>query len=236
MSDWPAAVLFDFDGVIVDSEPLHLRAFQEVLLGEGITLTESEYYREMIGFDDRGAFRYLLAKHRRSLDERSFARLLRLKSAAVTEYIRRREYGALPGVDAFVRGLSKHYPLAICSGALRHEIESMLDGVSLRDCFPTIVSAEDVEIGKPDPMGYLLAARLVGERTGRTILPHQCLIVEDAPSVARTTRAAGFSVLAVATSYPLDQLVDANWAVPSLNPEEVLQHLPQLRLPGSTAR
>src|SRR2546423_8282166 len=155
MSHWPAAVLFDFDGVIVNSEPLHLRAFQEVLAAEHIELTEAEYYREMIGFDDRGAFKHVFEKHQRPLDPKTFLRVMTRKSEVMMDLIHRRQFHALPGVEEFVRGLWRRYPLAICSGALREEIEAMLEGIALRDCFPTIASAEDATVGKPDPAGYL---------------------------------------------------------------------------------
>src|SRR2546421_8587573 len=108
MSTWPRAVLFDFDGVIVNSEPIHCRAFRDVLAEEGIELSEREYYAELIGFDDKGAFNHILKKYGRSMDKPTFQRLLKQKSDAARALIARGEYGALPGVDALVRGLAKH--------------------------------------------------------------------------------------------------------------------------------
>jgi beta-phosphoglucomutase len=229
MSTWPAAVLFDFDGVIVNSEPLHFDAFRQTLASEHIDLTEEEYYNDLIGFDDRGAFRHVFQKHGRELDAKTFLRVMTTKSDAMMEVLQQRRYEALPGVEELVRGLWPNYPLAICSGALREEIEAMLEGVRLRDCFPTIVAAEDVTIGKPDPEGYLLAMKLLNERTGKNLEPKDCLIVEDAPSVIRSVRSVGFQVLAVATSYPPEQLADANYVVRQLDPVEVLKKIPQLK-------
>jgi beta-phosphoglucomutase len=230
MTSWPAAVLFDFDGVIVNSEPLHLMAFQEVLAAEQIELTSEEYYRDLIGFDDAGAFKHAFATRKIELEPKTLLRLLTRKGEMTMELIGRRHYEALPGVEAFVRGLWRHYPLAICSGARREEIEAMLEGVKLRDCFPTIVAAEDVSVGKPDPSGYLLTAKLVGERIPATLKPADCLIVEDAPSVVRSVRKAGFSVLAVATSYPPEKLAEANYVVKTLEPREVHGKIPQLKM------
>ena len=140
MPDWPAAVIFDFDGVIVDSEPLHYRAFAELLGKEGMKLTEREYYAEYIGFDDKGAVNYALKKHNRPSSADEVRRLMSAKSRRVQEMIARREYDALPGVREFVTGLSRNgYALGICSGALRHEIEVMLGGVELSDHFSVIV-------------------------------------------------------------------------------------------------
>jgi len=88
--------------------------------------------------------------------------------------------------DEFVRGLWWHYPLAICSGALREEIEAMLEGVALRECFKVIVAAEDVTVGKPDPQGYMLCMAQLGQKIKKTLRPEQCLVVEDAPTVIRS--------------------------------------------------
>ena len=230
MPDWPAAVLFDFDGVIVNSEPLHFQAFREVLAVEHIDLSEEEYYRELIGFDDKGAFRHLYKVRNLPLPPKTFLNLMARKSRAMMELIHRRQFSALPGVEQFVRTLWRRLPLGICSGALREEIEAMLEGISLRDCFSVIVAAEDVTIGKPDPQGYLMTAELLGEKTHRNLRPPDCLIVEDAPTVIKSVRAVGFPVLAVATSYPLERLSDANWAVRSLEPSEVGLAVPQLGL------
>lgn len=230
MHGWPAAVLFDFDGVLVNSEPLHFQAFRNVLALEKIELTEEEYYGELIGFDDRGAFRHLYARRGIELPPRNFLSLMAGKKRAMQKLIRKKEFEALPGVEEFVRGLWRHYPLAICSGALREEIEAMLEGISLRDCFPIIVAAEDVIVGKPDPQGYLLTLKLVGERAGRTLTPEDALIVEDAPTVIRSVKTAGFKVLGVAGSYSLDKLGEADWVVTSLNSDEVAKALPHLKL------
>jgi beta-phosphoglucomutase len=230
MSSWPAAVLFDFDGVIVNSEPLHFWAFHEVLRGEHLDLTEAEYYNELIGFDDKGAFKHVYAKHGRDLDPKTFLRVMTRKSEIMMDLIRARKYTTLPGVDEFVRGLWWRYPLAICSGALREEIEAMLEGVGLRDCFKVIVAAEDVTVGKPDPSGYLMCAKQLGEKVKHDLAPADCLIVEDAPTVIRSVKSVGFQTLAVATSYPVEKLADANWVVKDLKPATVTAAVPQLKL------
>ena len=233
MSRWPRAVLFDFDGVIVNSEPLHYRAFRDVLKAEKVELTEEEYFGELIGFDDRGAFRHLFAKRDRPLEPKTLLRLMTRKSGAMMDLIRREKYQPLPGVEEFVRGLWWNYPLAICSGALREEIEVMLEGISLRDCFGVITSAEDVTKGKPDPQGYLMTATKVGEKIKVPDLsPADCLVVEDAPSVIEAVKAAGFPALGVATSHFADRLerAGADWVARSLRPDEVKGMIPQLKI------
>jgi beta-phosphoglucomutase len=230
MRDWPAAVLFDFDGVLVNSEPLHFQAFREVLAAEHIDLAEDEYYSELLGFDDKGAFRHVYERRSLDLSPKTFLSLMARKSGAMMDLIYRRQFSALPGVEQFVRSLWRKRPLAICSGALRDEIEAMLEGIALRDCFSIIVAAEDVTVGKPDPSGYLMTAKLVSEKIGKPIAPKDCLIVEDAPTVIRSVRAAGFPVLAVATSYPPEKLTDANWTVKTLDLHEVRKAVPELKV------
>ena len=174
----------------------------------------------------------------------SMARLEKELSAKYGEAVRPRltrglrqaaEFWRAPDGDAvafeeFVRSLWRTRPLAICSGALREEIEAMLEGISLRDCFPVIVAAEDVTVGKPDPSGYLLTLKLLSEKIKKPLAPADCLVVEDAPTVIRSVKAVGFPTLGVATSYPLMKLGDADWAVKTLRPEEVKQQVPRLKL------
>ncbi|HEX8524750.1 MAG TPA: HAD family phosphatase [Tepidisphaeraceae bacterium] len=224
------AVLFDFDGVIVNSEPLHYLAFHEVLRAEKVDLTEQEYYREMIGFDDKGAFKRIYEMRGIALEPKVFLRLLTRKSEVMMELIRQRKHEALPGAAEFIRSLWREYPLAICSGALREEIEIMLEGISLRDCFKTIVSAEDVTRGKPDPQGYLLTVAKLSQMAHRELRPSECLVVEDAPTVIRSVKEAGFPTLGVATTYPVEKLSDADYAVASLDPMTVKRKIPGLKM------
>src|SRR5439155_20529788 len=132
------------------------------------------------------------------LEPKVLLRLLTQKSEMVMDLIHKRHYDALPGAAEFIRALWRDYPLGICSGGLREEIEAMLEGVSLRDCFRTIVSAEDVTVGKPDPQGYLLTMKQLAERNKRPMQASDCMIVEDAPTVIASVKKAGFKVLGVA--------------------------------------
>ena len=230
MSQWPLAVLFDFDGVIVNSEPLHFYAFHRILELEKQELSEAEYYKELVGFDDRGAFKHFYTKRKLPLEPKLLLHLMTRKSELVMELIDDKKYQALPGVEEFVRGLWRHYPLGICSGALREEIEAMLAGICLRDCFSTIVAAEDVTVGKPDPRGYVLCAQQLSEKIKKPIKPADCLIVEDSPSVIKSVKAVGFPVLAVTGSAEAEKLSDADWVVQTLEPAEVKKKIAKLHL------
>lgn len=232
MSLWPQAILFDFDGVLVNSEPLHFWAFQEVLRAEKITVTEQEYYSEYVGCDDRNAFARVFEKNGREFDPRTRLRVLTAKKEKMRAQIDSRKYQALPGVEGFVRALWRNYPLGVCSGSLRDEVELMLEGVALRDCFPVVTAAEDVTVGKPDPQGYLVTMKKLSEKLRKGIRPGDCLVIEDAPAVIRNVRAVGFPVLAVTTSHPPDRLreAQANWITKSLDCDAVQKILPGLRM------
>lgn len=236
MPTWPRAVFFDFDGVVVNSEPLHFQALQEVLAKENVALSEEEYYRDLIGFDDRGAIRKVFQTRDLPLAPKTVLSIVAAKSAVMTDLIHRKRLDALPGVEETVRTLWRRCPLAIVSGGLREEIELMLEGVALRDCFQFIVAAEDVTVGKPDPQGYLMAMDrvsqklLAGDKARRPLKPSECLVVEDAPSVIRNVRKAGFATIGVATTYATWQLDDAKWVVETLKPDELARAVPELKL------
>lgn len=229
MSNWPQAVIFDFDGVIVHSEPLHYRAFAQVLATQGIELGEAEYYRQLLGFDDVGGFRHVFKLRGLPLESAQLKQLVEQKQQTMKQLMASGTFTALPGVKTFIARLVRHgVPMAICSGAIGSEIRTMLAGVGLAAHFQVIVAAEDVAVGKPDPRGYLKALHELSQRVDRTLRPEDCLIIEDAPTVIQTTRAVGFTLLGVASSHPLEQLSQAHWAVPSLEREALLSVAPRL--------
>ncbi len=144
------AVIFDFDGTIADSEPLHLAAFQAVLSEElDLDLTEEEYTDRYLAFDDRLLFAQVLNDRGVGVTPGRFEQLLERKEA------RYREIAAspriLPGAAEMIRAASARWPLAIASGALGHEVRAVLERVDLLRCFPVIVTAEMVSRGKPGP-------------------------------------------------------------------------------------
>ncbi len=216
------AVIFDFNGIIVDDEPIHFELFQQVLEEEGIRLTEQDYYARYLGFDDRGAFSAAFREHGRRINEQEIARLIERKARYYQEMIQNK-MRVFPGVKTLVSTLSKRLPLAIASGALRDEIETILTTVSLRDYFRAIVSAEDVKEGKPEPEIFLKA---LAELNGDTpdvpkIAAAECLVIEDSKEGIRGARRAGMKCLAVANSHPPEQLAEATAVVKSLEEVEL---------------
>jgi beta-phosphoglucomutase len=208
------AVIFDFDGVICDTEPLHCRAFAEVLRPLGIQLSQDQYFSRYAGLDDRAVLRAVLEDAGRCVGADETDRLLAAKDAAyfamIADGIER-----CPGVDAFVAGAAGRWPLAVCSGARRIEIETILTQAGLMRHFAVIVSADEVASSKPDPAGYrqtLLELR----RTVPDLLPAQCLAIEDSGHGIAAAHAAGMRVLAVESRVPSVQTCGADLAVPDL--------------------
>ena len=214
------ALIFDFNGIIVDDEPIHFELFKQVLAEEGIKLTEADYYARYLGFDDRGAFTAAYREHGRSLDEKLLARLIDRKAIYYQSEIRSK-VRIFPGVEKLVTTLVPVLPLAVASGALRQEIETILSAAGLLKHFAVIISAEDVDHGKPEPEIFLKAlARLNAQvEDGHPIDAADCLVIEDSKEGIRGARRAGMKCLAVSNSHPIELLQEANAVVRSL--EEV---------------
>src|SRR5271156_5727283 len=174
------AVIFDLDGTLVDSEPLHFAAYGEVLRAEGIELTREAYFSRLIGYNDRDCFAVVLAENHRAADAAIIADLIARKTAAFQRLIADRDL-LYPGAAAFVRRCAERLPLMVATGALRHEAELLLDRAGLRRLFVDIIAAEDVERGKPEPDGFLAALGRLGFilRVRPPIESDECLVIED---------------------------------------------------------
>jgi beta-phosphoglucomutase len=207
------AVVFDFDGVIVDSEPLHFRSLQDALALDGVAITEREYWSTYLAYDDREAIRLALETQGvRAAPERLDA-VERRKVEAFARLIP--EVPVFPGARELVRELAARVPVAIASGARRDEIEAILAGIGLRDAFTTLVGFEDAERAKPDPAPYLEAARrLAAHAPG--LAPAECAAVEDSVPGILSARGAGLRVVGVAHSYAPEKLGPAHRVVASL--------------------
>jgi beta-phosphoglucomutase len=208
------ALIFDFDGVIANTEPLHYAALHQTLKEIGIELTEAEYYADYLGYDDRGCILAALAANHRPADAAVVGRLMKRKAEAYLESVRHHQV-IFPGVPKFVHEAAHAYPLAIASGALRHEIEYILDTAGLRPAFLHITSAEDVTRGKPDPQPFLLALKALQQRDAG-LIPASCLVIEDSLPGVRGARAAGMKVLAVTNTHTVQDLHEAHAITKSL--------------------
>jgi len=213
----PDAVLFDFDGILVDSEPMHHRAFTGVLAPLGMGFTWQVYVGTYMGFDDRDAFREAFRARGIDLDEENLAKLVAAKSRAFQDGIRN-GVTAYPGAVAVIESLhAAGRPLALCSGALRSDIDPILGQLGVARRFDVIVSADDVRRSKPDPESYALAFGRLSERyAALPMVPEKSVAVEDTPAGIRSAKGAGLRVLAVTNSYGAGELAEADWIADSL--------------------
>jgi beta-phosphoglucomutase len=213
----PEAVIFDFDGVIVDTEPLHCDAFRKVLEPLGIRFTWQEYVDTYMGCDDRDAFRKAFHMRGGDLDDRRLSQLVDAKSLVFQDLIRD-GVSTYPGSLPMIEGLfASGVPMAICSGALRADIDPILSRVGIARCFLHVVAADDVRNGKPDPEGYILAFRRLSRSRPSTLSePWKCLAVEDTPAGVAAAKRAGLSVLAVTNSVSAKELSGADTITDSL--------------------
>ncbi len=204
------AVIFDFDGVIADTEPLHFEGLRRTLADIGITLTETDYYANYLGFDDRGCILEALRANQRAAPLPLVQELMRHKAEAYLASVKD-HLVIFPGVQAFVEAAAAAYPIAIASGALRPEIELILEQAGIRKAFRHITSAEDVSHGKPDPEPFLHALNALNRGCATSpITPDGCLVIEESLPGIRAARAAGMKVLAVANTHTMQDLHEAH--------------------------
>lgn len=211
------AVIFDFDGVIVDTEPIHYAAFQRVLEPLGLHFTWEEYVDTYIGFDDRDAFRHVFSAHGTKLSTEELHALIEQKALFFAEVIRS-GVSAYPGVLDLISHLHEHKsPLAICSGALRSDIDPILSMLGISDYFDVIVTADDVAASKPDPESYQLAFQRLQSVHQGSFTKDATLAIEDTPAGISSAKAAGLLVCAVTNSYPAARLDQATFVTESLS-------------------
>lgn len=208
------AIVFDFDGVIADSEPLHFRAFHDVLAEERIALTEPDYYARYLGYDDVGVFQAIGVERGGGWNAGQIADLTSRKALRL-EALERDGSALFPGAADAVRRASSVVPIAIASGALGAEIRRALEREHLTGCFTAIVAAEDAPSGKPAPDPYVLAVTLLRAAAGGDLLPRDCVAVEDSRWGLESARAAGLRAVAVEHAYQADSL-PADLVIPSI--------------------
>jgi len=202
------AVIFDFDGVIANSEPLHYQAFADTLSAAGFALSREDYYARYLGYDDVGAFGAVARDRGRPLDAAAIQDLVAAKERRMLELTHGAEV-LFPGAAAFIRACAAEVPVAICSGALRHEISAVLDAAALTPVVRLIVASGDTPQSKPSPDPYRLAfTRLNAEAGGRLRADHT-VAIEDSRWGLESARGAGLRLVGVTNSYGADALPGA---------------------------
>jgi beta-phosphoglucomutase len=205
------AVIFDLDGTLVETEPLHFAAFNEVLRPDGIEIGFEDYTARLIGLNDRDCFAAVLRENRKGASDDHVAKLIARKTVVYQAMVAERDV-LYPGAEKFVRDCAHRFPLMIATGTLRAEAEAILRRAGLRELFLDIVAAEDVERGKPEPDGFIAALGRIGYvlRQRDPVLADECLVVEDTQAGIEAARRAGMKVLALCHMAPASDLAAAD--------------------------
>jgi beta-phosphoglucomutase len=207
------AIIFDFDGVISNSEPLHFRAYRDLLKEEGLELTSADYYSRYLGYDDVGAFEAMAADRGVSWTAGQIQTLVERK-ALLLEALEREGSMLFPGAKSAIEQAAAALPIAIASGALGREIRRVLDGANLTRHFTAIVAAEDAA-SKPSPEPYLRALALLSTAHG-PLAAGECLALEDSRWGLQSALAAGLRTVGVAQTYDARELAGADVIIQSM--------------------
>lgn len=214
------AILFDFNGVLVDDEPIHLEIFQRVLAEEGISLSADEYYRRYVGLDDRACFAAVLGAAGEPATVPRLMRLIARKASYYQERIRRDGYPFFPGAVDLVTALAaRGRMLGVVSGALREEVEGALRQARILERFKVLITAEDVQESKPSSEGYQRALEGLNSLPPlpeRLLHPHEVLAVEDSPAGLAAAAELGLATLGIAHTFPASRLHGADAVVGNL--------------------
>ncbi len=202
------AVIFDFDGVIADSELLHYKAINQIVARFGVDIPREKYWEHYLGYTDIDCFKAISDHYELDLGDKALWNLVNEKFTAFEELV----YNGttiIAGVTDFIKMLvDNKIPVAICSGAVAADIDLMLQGSELKKVFDIIVSADDIEKGKPDPEGFTKALRILNRSRQDPIAADQCLVIEDSHWGLQAARAAGMKSVAVTNTYPKEKLQD----------------------------
>jgi HAD superfamily hydrolase (TIGR01509 family) len=215
------ALLLDFNGVIIDDEPIQMRAYQELLAAEDIALTDEQYY-ECLGMDDRSFVEAAYERAGRTAETNKVLELMQHKSQKWRDIVAD-EVPLFEDVENFIHKMSTEFAIGIVSMSGRADILYILEKTGLTDCFDVIVSAEDVTKCKPDPECYRIGFRQLDlARTLKGHLPMvhaDCVVIEDSPPGVEAGKAAGLPVLGVTNTVDSEKLraAGADWTADDLN-------------------
>jgi beta-phosphoglucomutase len=210
------ALVFDFNGVLADDDPIHMQALRQVAAEEGLTFSDEEYLDSYLPLNDWDCFKALYANGSATLLPGKLDELIRRKSVyyfhAIAEKSVLFEHAA-----AAVRAAAARCPVAIASGARIAEIRHILMQADLHECFCGIVAAEHVQFGKPHPEPFLRAYEKLKEKTP-LLKQQECVAIEDSIGGIESAHAAGMRCLGVAHSYGPERLREARpeWIISSL--------------------
>lgn len=216
------AVIFDFDGVIADTEHLHFEVFRNVLNHQKQDLTENEYYSQYLAYDDKTFFSKYYENNGLHLEKALLNRLLKNKSEEFDSLIKN-NIKIYPGVVDFIEKLSVRYDLAIGSGALKKEIVQILDVINIAHLFKIIISADEISNCKPNPEVYNTVLSRLNNIKGNDISADECIVIEDSIYGIQAAKSAGMKCMAVTNSYPAKKLTEADLVVSDYSVSDIEQ-------------
>ena len=206
------AIFFDFNGVIINDERIHLKAYRDVLATDNIPLTDEDYFASL-GMDDAAFVRAAYARAGQTLTDEVMHTTIKREHELHREFITS-DLPVADGVITFVKAAARHYQLGIVSMAVRSEIDYVLGLAGLNNLWSVIVSAEPELRHKPAPDCYHRALELLNQnrRAARELplLAGECLAIEDAPPGIEAARGAGMRTIGVTTTVSESQLRDAH--------------------------
>ena len=219
------AVLFDFNGVIINDEPLHQKLIEQLLIEENLRPNPQDFWQFCIGRSDRACLRDLLTHRGRAVTDKYLDDLILRKSRAYVQQLETIDKLPIyPGLADLIYHLrAAQIPMAVVSGAVRAEVELVLDRAELLSNFALMVCGDDITQSKPDPEGYLLAVdRLNQALPSLDLHPHECLAIEDSFAGIEAAKQAKIPVVGVANTYPFHMMQRlSNWAVDYLSDLEL---------------
>lgn len=198
------AVIFDFDGVLVNSEPLHEWAIRESVRPLGWDFSTENFYAHIVGRGDENAYRRIAEWNGARVDESQLKDLLKIKWALMADGIAAGKYEVQPGALEAMQAAKSKYPIAVCSGSVRATVDALLRKLGMRELLTALVCGDDVPNMKPAPDGYLLAAKLLGAS------PARCMAIEDTPTGVKAARNAGIRVVGVCHTVDAGKLHEAD--------------------------
>ncbi len=200
------AVIFDFDGVVADSELLHYRALNSAFGLHGVKVPEDEYYERYLGYSDCECVEIVNANYNMGLDSEGIDKLIAHKTEVFNRLVKE-DTAIIDGVVDFVEMLRGNaIPMAVCSGGTRSDIDLMVKGTELARVFDPIVTADDVKKGKPDPEGFQLVLSRLNQRAKERIPAGECVVIEDSRWGLQAAAAAGMHTIAVTNTYDAEHL------------------------------
>ena len=205
------AVIFDFDGVIVDSETLHHKLFNEIFSPYNIHIPWEDYHHLYIGFDDENAIKTAFKANKKRISKKLIKELIDKKASLFEEALKNKEANIFPGAIELIKSIPARLPVGLCTGALKSDIEPIINGLKIKKFFKSIVTAEDTKKSKPYPDPYIKCLKELDIKNAK-----KAIAIEDTPAGIHSAKEAGMKVLAVTNTFTSRYLHDADAITSSL--------------------